>query len=257
MKTLIGKGLFKFGDRDGAIGRAQLQHPLGVAYQDGKLYVSDTYNHKIKVIDLNKGKIRTLIGREAGFSDGPNGFLYEPAGLSIDEDILYIADTNNQAIRTYDLASGRLKTLEISPVREGLPFFTERMDLPVVRLAHGQSQIVLSLTLPKNHMFTEGDKVDYQFQKKPETIQVSPMNGRVERPTVKNLLRIQINGENLQKGELIGSMMIPYCTTTKPLLCKLKQVELHIPLEFHPKGRKKANVHFEILEEGYEGPFSL
>ena len=45
LATLAGGGLFTFGDHDG-IGSDARQHPLGVAYAAGALYVADTYNHK-------------------------------------------------------------------------------------------------------------------------------------------------------------------------------------------------------------------
>src|SRR5262249_21331117 len=51
VKTIVGQGLFEFGDVDGVGDKVRLQHALGVAYADGKLYVADTYNSKIKVID--------------------------------------------------------------------------------------------------------------------------------------------------------------------------------------------------------------
>ncbi|RXM28508.1 NHL repeat-containing protein 2 [Acipenser ruthenus] len=45
--------LFAFGDVHGAGVNAKLQHPLGVAWnkQKGLLYVADSYNHKIKVVE--------------------------------------------------------------------------------------------------------------------------------------------------------------------------------------------------------------
>lgn len=42
VKTLVGTGLFDFGDQDGVGTKARLQHALGVAYVDDKLYVADT-----------------------------------------------------------------------------------------------------------------------------------------------------------------------------------------------------------------------
>ena len=54
MRTLVGTAdladarLFTFGDVDGPKGKARLQHCLDVAYHDGRLYVADTYNNKIK-----------------------------------------------------------------------------------------------------------------------------------------------------------------------------------------------------------------
>src|SRR5205085_272485 len=49
--TLVGQGLFEFGDVDGTAYQARLQHARGLAWHDGKLYVADTYNNKIKVLD--------------------------------------------------------------------------------------------------------------------------------------------------------------------------------------------------------------
>ena len=54
VKTIVGEGLFEFGDVDGVGDEVRLQHALGVAYHDGKLYVADTYNSKIKVLDPEK-----------------------------------------------------------------------------------------------------------------------------------------------------------------------------------------------------------
>src|SRR5207253_7133841 len=51
VKTVVGEGLFEFGDVDGMGNQVRLQHALGVAYHQGKLYVADTYNSKIKIID--------------------------------------------------------------------------------------------------------------------------------------------------------------------------------------------------------------
>ena len=44
VKTLVGRGLFEFGDVDGKGDKARLQHPLGVEARDGVVYVADTYN---------------------------------------------------------------------------------------------------------------------------------------------------------------------------------------------------------------------
>ncbi len=64
--TLVGVpgSLFDFGDVDGGGigGKVRLQHPLGVVYYDGKLYVADTYNNKIKVLDVATRDCQTLAG---------------------------------------------------------------------------------------------------------------------------------------------------------------------------------------------------
>ena len=117
----MGAGLFEFGDRDGPAPLARLQHPLGVAYHDGMLYVADTYNNKIKRIDLRRlPAVETFLGSgEAGLRDGSaaEARFWEPGGLSVANGRLYIADTNNHALRVADLATGEVTTLTLS----GLP----------------------------------------------------------------------------------------------------------------------------------------
>ena len=60
LRTLVGTGLFDFGDRDGSGEAALLQHPLGVAVLNGRVYVADTNNHRIRVADLAAGRVSTL-----------------------------------------------------------------------------------------------------------------------------------------------------------------------------------------------------
>lgn len=114
--TIVGTGLFDFGDRDGTAADVLLQHPLGIAAHDGLLYVSDTYNHKIKRLDPTvRTSVTFLGGSEAGLEDGAasDTRLHEPGGLSVADGKLYIADTNNHAIRVADLETGELRTLEL------------------------------------------------------------------------------------------------------------------------------------------------
>ncbi len=104
--TLIGEGLFHFGDRDGRLDLALLQHPLGVAADGRFVYVADTYNHKIKRIDPAAGQIATIYGgaRE----------LDEPGGLSLADGRLYIADTNHHRIVALDPASRAARELALT-----------------------------------------------------------------------------------------------------------------------------------------------
>jgi DNA-binding beta-propeller fold protein YncE len=109
-----GTRLFAFGDKDGSKKDARLQHCLEVVHADNKLYVADTYNHKIKVVNKQTGETRTLSGTgKPGTSDEEPQFN-EPAGLAYAKGKLYVADTNNHLIRTIDLASGKVATLAIT-----------------------------------------------------------------------------------------------------------------------------------------------
>lgn len=117
VSSLIGLELFQFGDQDGLKSVAKLQHPLGVMYHNGQLYIADTFNHKIKVLDMDNYYCKTIFGNGLpGNKDGGSPQFYEPGGLSIANGKLYIADTNNHSIRVADLNSGEVSTLQIKSV---------------------------------------------------------------------------------------------------------------------------------------------
>ncbi len=117
VRTICGSGnLFEFGDKDGVGNDVLLQHCLGIEYEQGNIWIADTYNHKIKCINLSTGECKTILGNgEFGLEDGVgiNAKFSEPSGLSIFGDYLYIADTNNHVIRQVDLISLEVATLNL------------------------------------------------------------------------------------------------------------------------------------------------
>jgi YVTN family beta-propeller protein len=120
VKSLVGEGLFEFGDVDGIGDKVRLQHALGVAAADGKLYVADTYNSKIKVLDPKTRECKTFLGGE------PIGWLAtrpfnEPAGISYAAGKLYLADTNAHRIRVVDLKTKSISTLKLQGVEPPQP----------------------------------------------------------------------------------------------------------------------------------------
>ena len=116
LRTLIGEDLFDFGDVDGVGSRARLQHPLGVTWYEGAVYLVDTYNHKLKRLDPTTREVRTIAGTgQPGHADGPVTLatFHEPGGLSAAEGKLYVADTDNHEIRVVDLDKGETSTLQL------------------------------------------------------------------------------------------------------------------------------------------------
>jgi hypothetical protein len=116
VRTLVGRDLFDFGDVDGGPETARLQHPLGVAWHapSATVFVADTYNNTIKRLDPETHVIERWLGdSQAGFEDGAGSSarFFEPSGLSATRDALYVADTNNHAIRRVDIAFGAVTTL--------------------------------------------------------------------------------------------------------------------------------------------------
>jgi sugar lactone lactonase YvrE len=157
--TLIGQGLFEFGDVDGIGGMVRLQHPTGLTFYEGLVYIADTYNHKIKTLDPTTGQVKTLIGTgKPGHADGPFGEaeLFEPEGIVADKGRLYIADTNNHLIRVADLASGILHTLMLRGLERLQPVMTDEARPPDLRydpllVMPGQVTLYLDIELPAGY----------------------------------------------------------------------------------------------------------
>jgi thiol-disulfide isomerase/thioredoxin len=113
VRTIVGEGLFEFGDVDGQGDKVRLQHALGVAYHGSKLYVADTYNSKVKEIDPEKRTCRTFLGGAGQFN--------EPGGISYAAGKLYLADTNAHRIRVIDLKTKAVSTLNLEGVEAPRP----------------------------------------------------------------------------------------------------------------------------------------
>ena len=116
VSTIVGQDLFVFGDVDGTGDAVRLQHPIGIHFHDGVLYIADTYNNKIKRVFPQTRSVLTMLGTgEPGYLDDEanQALFHEPGGVSVAAGKLYVADTNNHAIRVADLDTGEVRTLEL------------------------------------------------------------------------------------------------------------------------------------------------
>jgi len=115
--TLVGTGLFDFGDQDGVGAEVKLQHALGIAVRGDQLFVADTFNNKLKRLDPESREVTTLVGGD--------GSLAEPGGLAVLSDgRILIADTNHHRLVAFDPVTGQLDPFELDglspPAIEGL-----------------------------------------------------------------------------------------------------------------------------------------
>jgi hypothetical protein len=106
IETIAGTGLAGYSGDGGLALDAQINNPRDLEFgPDGRLYLADEYNHRIRAIDLAAGTITTVAGNGTpGFSGdgGPatSAQLRKPAGIGFDANgVLYIADTDNNRIR--------------------------------------------------------------------------------------------------------------------------------------------------------------
>lgn len=101
--TVVGTGLFDFGDKDGVGDDVRMQHQQGIArHPDGRLLVADSYNDALKWVDPATRRAETWV---RGFS--------EPGGVAIAGDVVYVADTNAHRIAVVGLGNGEVEELEL------------------------------------------------------------------------------------------------------------------------------------------------
>ena len=121
VSTVAGDGQAGYLDGPGA--HARFNGPTGVAVDaQGRIYVADTYNDRIRVIGSD-GQVRTLAGGDRpGYQDGPGALARfdTPTGLALDRHgRVLVADLRNDAIRRIGL-DGAVSTL-LEGIPEGPP----------------------------------------------------------------------------------------------------------------------------------------
>ena len=103
VRTVVGTGLFDFGDVDGIGDAVRLQHPQGIAVApDGRVLLCDTYNDSLRWLDRAEGRVTTWVRG-----------LHEPGGIALGARGAYVADTNAHRIVVADWESAELHPVEI------------------------------------------------------------------------------------------------------------------------------------------------
>jgi sugar lactone lactonase YvrE len=110
VETLVGTGLFEFGDVDAAGDEARFQHAAGLAWGQGnhRLWVADTYNDKLKLLDPATRAAETVEPFDAE--------LDEPMGIASAGHQCLVADTNHHRVLRVDQIDKRVVELEIKGV---------------------------------------------------------------------------------------------------------------------------------------------
>jgi DNA-binding beta-propeller fold protein YncE len=118
ISTIVGTGTASY-NGDGMLAvEASLAGPSGLAIgSDGTLYIADTFNGRVRALDLASGSIRTVVGdggeyRFQGPTEAPSASLSRPSGIAVDpQGNLFITDSDNHLVRRWDRITGRLDRL--------------------------------------------------------------------------------------------------------------------------------------------------
>jgi DNA-binding beta-propeller fold protein YncE len=250
--TIIGTGLFDFGDVDGKYPEARLQHPLAVAVLDGQVYVADAYNHKIKRVDPKAKTVTTFIGTgKHGMQDGPakSATLNEPNGLAISGGKMYIADTNNHLIRVFDFGTQQLSTLKLTGLEKlapaasaSVPAGGRVITLPAQEVAAGATAIDLVLQLPKGTKLNkEAPFLLKASSSKPEAVGVTATVQTKAAPRL--TIPIKATGG---EATLTVDLQVSYCNEGNEGLCFFKEARLLVPVKVSPGGSATPVVTYTL-----------
>ncbi len=251
VETIVGEDLFEYGDRDGRGSEVRLQHPLGVVYHDGALYVADTYNNKIKIVSPKEKTSKTFVGTgKEGLEDGSRATFDEPGGVSVAFGKLYIADTNNHAIRVADLKTKKVETLQIKglemlrPRAKSREFAGEMIELPQQTVAPGESVITLSLDLPSGYKLNSlaPSVVAFALPQESAVALKDSAQQTIRNPKFPLSVPLTVKeGETTVKVDYV----VYYCESDKESLCYFKEVVLNVPIQV------KAGANNRKLSAGY------
>ena len=245
VRTLVGGNLFESGDRDGYGDEVRLQHPLGLVSFGNKILIADTYNHKIKELDPRKRSVRTFLGSgKPGQKDGGSASFYEPAGLSVANGKLFVADANNHAIRVVDLTTKQTSTLRIEGLQPPRAADTadtaaiagpnpEEIKIESQRLRAGtQGSLIINVELPEGYHLNPAAPLRYGvgFENRSDALQLDP---RTAKASTKDSLPVRVQLHDLTRGsaKLLVTLTLVYCRDDNTGTCRIKTLLFRAPVE--------------------------
>ena len=115
-----------------------LRFPGKVLAADDLCYVADTNHHRILVTTSGGSLAREIGSGLPGLLDGSSSEsqFQQPQGMALTQSTLYVADTENHAVRAVDLGSGRVRTLagtgaqRLEPLSAPAPATTTALSSP-------------------------------------------------------------------------------------------------------------------------------
>ena len=104
--TLLGHGLFDFGDQDGPRQHALQQCPYGLCLdaRAPQLWIADSYNNQIRSLRLGGGELKKL---------SLNYALCEPAAITSSEGVLWVTNTNAHEVLRIEIDTAQVRRLPI------------------------------------------------------------------------------------------------------------------------------------------------
>ncbi|XP_014256023.1 NHL repeat-containing protein 2 [Cimex lectularius] len=231
--------LFAFGDVDGVGNAAKLQHPLDVAYcsNDDKVYVVDSYNHKLKVINTKTKTITTV-------TPSNSVQFNEPGGIACHQNLIYIADTNNHCIRIFNTDTKYVSTMDIKEIKgkqsiSGGLFKDHLYDSHIVVNQKGSLEIKVELTLPEGVGLTRNAPSNWSLLLNDEKLFVQDEEFSLTKSWIVKVNKM-VNSNALIKCRIF------LCSDSR---CSVKELKFRIGLKFDDSAPMLVNYNISHTVE--------
>src|SRR5689334_16085740 len=263
VKTLVGGDLFDFGDVDETGDEVRLQHPLGIVALGDKLLIADTYNHKIKELDPKRRSVKTLFGTgKPGQADGPTPSFYEPGGLTLANGNLYIADTDNHAIRVVDLKSKRASTLRINglapPMKNVQALETatgpnaEEIKVAAQKLRAGASgALQIDVELPAGYHLNPLAPQRYKVSVDGKSVAVDEKSASSSSKDLRLPVRVPLSATTAGSSTVRAQVTLFYCREDNTGTCRIKTLVWQVPVEVttDPNAPTEVKLHGKLTAD--------
>jgi sugar lactone lactonase YvrE len=236
LETVVGTGLFDWGDTVGPLAETRLQHATGIEIVNDFVVVADTYNHRLKVLDPAGGQSQAWAGDgTSGFRDGvpASARFAEPAGLSATSTTLYVADTNNHQIRTVDTGTAEVGTLELTNLdvaaQASIGQLADEVRLPPQQVAPGPVTIEIGYELPDGYKLNAEGTFTMEWTAEGGALApAGPADLAAKAPELPVRFEAVASG-----GETVvqASGTVYYCLVDNEGFCLVRDVSFEVPVE--------------------------
>ncbi len=228
------------------------------------MLIADTYNHRIKLLDPGARSVKHFVGSgKPGQADGAKSSFYEPGGLSVAGDKLYVADTNNHAIRVVDLKTKETKTLPIKGLQPpaanqataanaDIAPNAEEIKLAPQKLRSGEAALLINVELPAGYHLNPDAPQRYKVSVAHggETLSIDPANSTRSTKGLPLPIRVPFGVGSAGAGELRASFTFVYCREDNTGTCRIRTLVWRAPVEVVSDPAAPTEIHLSSKISG-------
>jgi thiol-disulfide isomerase/thioredoxin len=228
VKTLIGNGE-KFGHANGDKSKALMQNPLGLTADATGVYISDSFNHKIRKYDFASKQLRDLVGADASDEVGAKTRFDSPEGILTIGNVFYVADSNNNRVLIVNRGNFNSQILNVMPPlklpKEGFLEYLPNLQKSEEVALKEDSEVTLKIDV------NDGWKIN---EEGPSFINLLEMHGAEKADLITSFDWHLVKSKEMKLPKLSSSKdyliqgTIYYCEDKKNALCYVKSYEQKI-----------------------------